>query len=161
MEKLMLSETELKTLLEAVMKGVPLAKAAGLSEDTLEGLYALARQLYASGNFKDAHTLFQALTLYDTRDYRFWMGLGGCRQALERYEEAVDAYQMASLATNLKNPEPLLYATKCLLRLNRKDEAVTALQGLLGVSDAENPDYAAVREKARSLLELLRSGDAS
>lgn len=89
------------------------------------------------------------------------MGLAGSRQALERYEEAIDAYQMAALATNLKNPEPLLYATKCLLRLNRKDEAVTALQGLLGVSDAENPDYAALREKARSLLELLRSGDAS
>ena len=68
---------------------------------------------------------------------------------------------MASIATNLKNPEPLLYATKCLLRLNRKDEAVTALQGLLGVSDAENPDYAAVRSKAETLLELLRSGDAS
>lgn len=159
-ENRMLTKEELELVLEAVLKGTSLAKATGIAQETLEGLYAVARDLYVSGNFTDAQTVFQALSLYDADDWRFWMGLAGCRQALENFSGAVDAYQMASIATNLKNPEPLFYAVKCLLKMNRKEDAVAGLQGLLELSDKTDPAYAATLEKARALLDLLRSGGA-
>lgn len=161
MSECMLSPEDLEKVVSAVMHGATVAQAAGISKDVLEGLYGVGRNLYASGNYADARTIFQALSIYDASDYRFWMGLGGSCQALEAYEAAVDAYQMASVATSLKNPEPLFYAVKCLLRMNRKEDAVAGLQGLLATADKTAPEHAAVLDKAKALLELLQKEAAN
>lgn len=156
---LLLSQADLQKLVEGLLKGASVAEANGVSADTLENLYALAYGLYNASNYKDAQTLFAALTMYDAKEYRFWMGLAGSRQALKLWQPAIDAYQMAAVATELKNPEPLFYAAKCLIQLNRKDEAQAALEGLIFMADKTHPDYRATLGKAQALLELLKSGE--
>lgn len=158
-ENLLLSQEDLQMLVKSLLEGATVAQVNGISADTLENLYALAYGLYNAGNYKDAETLFAALTVYDAKQYRFWMGLAGARQALSLYQPAIDAYQMAAVATELKNPEPLFYAAKCLIRLNQKEEALAALEGLLFMADKANPDYKPTLDKAQALLELLKSGD--
>lgn len=155
-----LTQEQLDQLVSLMMRGESMAKLIGMDPDALEGLYALAHNLYGSGNYKDAETVFRALCLYDTNDWRFWFGLGGCRQALDQLQPAFEAYQMASVATAMKNPEPLFYAVKCLLKMGRREDAIAGLQGILSMSDRSVPEYAAVLKRAEATLELLREGDA-
>ena len=156
MSEIMLSQEKLQQIVELIMRGATIAEASGISKETLEGLYSLAHKLYTSGSFKDAQVVFQALAIYNGRDSRFWMGLGGCRQALEQYEAAIDAYQLACAADQLKNPEPILYAAKCLLKLGRREDAVAGLNAVMELGDAADPRYTAVRAKAKALRELIQ-----
>ncbi len=154
-----INEKNFEAVVKAVMNGVTAGQLANVSEETLESLYALAYGLYSSGNYTDARTAFQALCLLSPKDERFWMGLGGSCQGLERYENAFDAYQMAAISTSLKNPEPLLYGVQCLLKLNRKEDAIAGLQALLDLGDKDHPKTAQCREKAKALLALLEKGE--
>ena len=151
---------QIAKIVDALRRGVTVAQAAGIKKETLEGLYAVGRNLYVAGNYKDAKVVFQALSIYDYNDPRFWLGLAGCRQAREEYEGAIDAYQMAALAGEMKNPEPLLFAVQCLLKLNRREDAIAGLKALLVIGDKNA--YAECRSKARALLEMLEpvSGEA-
>lgn len=155
-ESILLSQQQLEKLVAGVMSGATAAQAAGISQDTLESLYALGHSSYTSGNFHDAQTVFQALTIYSPNDYRFWMGLAGCRQAQKQYEAAIDAYQMAAVASLLKNPEPFLYASRCLLQLGRKEDAVVALNMLLSIGSEKDPRHQQCYGKAKALLNLLK-----
>lgn len=53
----------------------------GLSEDTLEQLYALGFNQYQAGKWDDAQKIFQALCMLDHYDARYFLGLGACRQS--------------------------------------------------------------------------------
>lgn len=150
------SQETLQRLAEGLLSGRTVAQAAGISQKTLERLYALAHGLYSSGNYTDAQVMFQALSIYAPNEYRFWMGLAGCRQALEQYQAAIEAYQMAAVATSLKNPEPLLFAVNCLIKLGRKDEAKAGIETLLNIGSDDLPQNKAVHDRARALLTLLQ-----
>lgn len=154
--QILLTQEELQKLVNGILNGATIGQAVNVSKDTLENLYALAYNLYSSGNYKDGQVVFQALCLYDPNEYKFWMGLAGCRQALKLYRTAIDAYQMAAVATTLKNPEPFLYAARCLLELNMKEEAIAAIQALLTMGDAKDPKVAACHEKGKAILALLQ-----
>ena len=141
---------------DALAAGKTLAQATNLKQENLEGLYALAYNLYSSGNFKDAETVFRALCIYDHKDIRYWMGLGGCRQALGKYQEAIEAYSMGgSVAALLSNPEPFFYAAKCFLKLGDKENAIDTLRITVEIGDKDKPENAVCHTKARQLLELL------
>lgn len=155
MSELMLSQNELQKLANGILNGATVAEASGISQDTLESLYALAHGFYTSSNYHDAQVVFQALTLYNPGDYRFWLGLAGCRQAQGQYESAIEAYQMAGVASQLKNPEPFFHAAHCLVKLGRREDAESALQGVLEIGAAD-PRYESVRHRAAALLKLLK-----
>lgn len=154
-----LSQEQLEKLFKALLNGATVAQAAGVSKDTLEGLYALAHGLYTSANYHDAQIVFQALSLYDATDYRFWMGLGACRQAQEQYEAAIDAYQMAAVASSLKNPDPIIYASKCLVKLGRKEDAIAGLKTAIKIGGESDPSHEAALKKAAALLKLLEGAE--
>lgn len=156
MNDTMYSQETLQRLAAGLLSGRTVAQAAGISQKTLEGLYALAHGLYSSGNYADAQVMFQALSIYAPNEYRFWMGLAGCRQALEQYQAAVEAYQMAAVAAELKNPEPLLFAVHCLIKLGHKDEAVVGIETLLHMGSDDDPRNKAVHDRARALLQLIQ-----
>ena len=156
---LLLSNDELKKLVAGLMNGETVSRMTGVSEETLESMYALAHGLYTSGSHHDAQVVFQALCVYNPNDYRFWMGLAGSRQALEQYAAAIDAYQMAAVATQLSTPEPFLFAARCLLKMGRKDDAVIAIKALLKLGDSANPLHVQCHDKAKALLSLLEKED--
>ncbi len=156
MSETLLNQEQLQKLVGALANGASVAEVTGMGKDKLESLYALGHGLYSSGSYEDAVKVFQALALYDSGDYRFWLGLGGCRQALGQYEAAVDAYQMAAVATQLENPEPFLFAARCLIKLGKKEDAVVAVQTVLALAKPEDARWATCRAKASAILALLK-----
>ena len=149
------SDMEIAALIKAISEGVSIGDACGMTNETIEGLYAFAYNLYSSGNYEDAATVFQALCLYQHKDVRFWMGLGGCRQANGDLKGAVDAYSMAGTVALLSDPEPFFYAARCYVQLGDKENAIGALKGLLTIGEASDPAHAQCHSQARQLLELL------
>ncbi len=149
------SNEELTKIVEALNKGAGIGDVCNVSKEQIEGLYALAYNLYASGNYKDAGTVFQALCLYSHKDYRFWMGLAGCRQAQGDLKGAVDAYSMAGTVELLEDPVPFLYAARCYIRMGDKENAIGAINGLLTLGDETKPEHAKCHAQARELLGMI------
>ena len=151
-----LSNEELAKIVKALSEGAGIGDVCNVSKEQIEGLYALAYNLYTAGNFKDGGTVFQALCLYSHKDPRFWMGLAGCRQAQNDLKGAIDAYSMAGTVQLLENPVPFLYAARCYIKLGDKENAVGAINGLLTLGDEKNPEHAKCHAQARELLSMLK-----
>ena len=154
-----LNDNEITTILNALNKGASIADVCNVSNEQIEGLYALAYNLYTAGNFPDAGTVFQALCLYKHKEARFWMGLAGCRQAQGDLKGAIDAYAMAGTVDLLRNPVPFLFAAKCYIQLGDKENAVGALKGLLTLGEESNPTHTDCHRKARALLTILNASE--
>ena len=118
-------------------------------------LYSLGYNLYTSGNYKDAETVFSGLCLYDHNDPRFWMGLAGSRQANGKYQEAVDAYGLCSAMGALASPVPLLQAGMCYLKMGDREKAQGAFVVALSMGEEGNPEHDAARGKASAMLAIL------
>ncbi|GAB1409644.1 SycD/LcrH family type III secretion system chaperone [Desulfovibrionales bacterium] len=152
-----LTDAEIQTIIQAMHNGASIGDAANIGPEMLEGLYTLGYNLYTTGNFTDAETVFQALCLYKHTEVRFWMGLAGCRQANGNLPGAIDAYSMAGVAAELADPTPFLYAANCYIKLGDKENAMGALEGLLALGDPANPAHAECHAKAKNLLDMLRN----
>jgi type III secretion system low calcium response chaperone LcrH/SycD len=152
-----LSNKELTAIVRALHEGASIGDVCNITDEQIEALYALAYNLYTSGSFTDAETVFQALCLYRHREPRFWMGLAGCRQARGNLKGAVDAYGMAGTVGLLTDPEPFLYAARCYIQMGDKENAQNAIKGLLTLGNEENPAHALCHEKARTLLTMLEN----
>ena len=150
-----LTAEQLGIMMEGIQKGLSLAEVTSMKAEDIENLYALAYNLYTSGNHKDAEVVFQSLCLYNHKEVRFWMGLAGSRQANGNLKGAIDAYAMAGTVGLLKDPLPFLYAARCYIQLGEKENAIAAIKGLMTIAEDENPVHTQCREKAAALLALL------
>lgn len=154
------SEEEIKQITKGILSGLTIADAANVKPETLEALYSLAYKCYTVENYADAETIFQALCMYNHKEEKYWLGLAGSRQALEKYQQAIDAYSMAGFATQLKNPLPFFYASQCFLKIGNKEGAVGSLKSLLTMGDDSNKDHQICKEKAQEILKLLEETQA-
>ena len=150
------TQEDINAIIDGAMKGATIAQLTNLSNDAVEGLYALAYNLYNAGNYKDAEVLFRALCVYNHTDSRFWMGLAGSCQAQEKYQPAIDAYSLAGLMTSLKDPTPFMFATQCFLKMGNKENAIGTLESISTMGD-DNPKFAQIHEQAKGLLKILKS----
>lgn len=149
------TEEEIQKITEGLMKGLTVADVTNADPKNLEALYALAYNYYTVQDYQNAQTIFQALCVYKHNEEKYWLGLAGCRQALENYQGAVDAYSMAGLSSALKNPVPFFYASQCFLKMDDKESATGSLQSLLTMGDDSNREHLLCKEKAREILKLL------
>ena len=90
------------TLLETVARALarwPLTGAApALEPADIEAIYALAHALFKESRWSQAADLFQLLVLCRPQQARGWLGLGGCREALQQRERALIAYEAGLVA---------------------------------------------------------------
>ncbi len=140
-------------------KGGTFADALEIDLDKLETLYGLAYNHYTAGNYEDAMVLFQALSLYNHNDPRFWMGLAGARQATGDLNGAVDAYSMAAMVEGMRNPEPIVFGAICYMKLGDSENAKAALEGALTLG-SDDPKHVAARQKAELLLDAINGVQA-
>lgn len=91
------SEEELEEACIAFLEGdLTLAQLEGF---TLEELYAIANlgyDLMLEGKLDDARKIFEGLVAYNPHDPYFHSALGSALQKLERFDEAVEQYRMAT-----------------------------------------------------------------
>jgi len=73
--------------------GVAPGDAVGLSQTYFDGLYELATRYYRHQHYDAAVLLYAKLLLMKPFDLPYYKGLGACYLAMERYAEAVAAYQ--------------------------------------------------------------------
>lgn len=142
-------------------KGATIGDVAGLSAEALEAGYGLAYNLYSAGNYADAEKLFSALCIYDHTDVRFWMGLGGCRQAKDNLAGAIDAYNMASIACALNDPAPAVHAGLCYLKLGDQENAAALFDAALEFGKPDDSVHQGYRDRAKALLDLIRKGEGN
>jgi type III secretion system low calcium response chaperone LcrH/SycD len=153
LEDLMADDPEMYKALTLVMSGATMADARGVTEKQMEGLYALAYQVYQAGDYKKAEAVFATLCLLDHLEKRFWLGLGGTRQQLGKHAQAAQAYGMAA-SLDLLDPVPPLHAGMCFMALKDKENAANAFRQTVLVA-GDQPDKAAYKKQGQAMLDLL------
>ena len=120
-----------------------------LSKNQLAALAALGFRFYEQGNLRDAHTLFEWLTVLDPNLYFGHAGLGA--MAL-RNEKLDDAARYLKRAAELQQQDPAVYANlgEVLLRQSYFTEAASAFDKALKLDpDERNPSA----NRARAILQ--------
>ena len=97
-----------------------------LSEPAHTLLHSLAVTRYEQGQFSKSKGLFRLLTLLTPGDARFWIGLGASLMLDGEYEEAIDAYTMASIYDE-QDPRPLAYIGQCYYHQGATEPAEASL----------------------------------
>ncbi len=138
--------------IQRLASGIRLADMKGVSEATLEALYARAHALYTQGKYADAGQLFAQLVMHSHLDRRFHKGMGACLQMQGKHDDALKYYGVASMLA-LTDPHPVVHIAECLFALSRGEEAERALRFALGQIKGE-AQYAALGERVQALLEL-------
>jgi type III secretion system low calcium response chaperone LcrH/SycD len=111
-------------------------------QDSLEALYTLAYDFYSNGKYQDAQECFRLLTLSNSLERRYWMGLGACCQLLKQYREALDCYSAAAFQDS-SDPHVHRHAADCLFHLGEIQEAREALNSALAAAK-NNPSHHAL-----------------
>ena len=97
-----------------------------LTVDEKEELYRTGYALYSSGEYRKASYLFSYLVLSDPLIGCSWHGLASCKQVLEEYSAAIEAW---NVVCKLQPQDPLGYfhAAECYLSMQQKKEALQKL----------------------------------
>lgn len=127
----------------------------GIDKPQLEALYALGYAHYQSGRFKEALSLFQGVALFDHFDARAFLGMGGARQALGDYQEALHNYSFGALMA-MDDPRFPFHAAECHHRLGDRATARDAFQMAIELAGA-NDAHADLTTRARGWIETLET----
>ncbi|PTX91918.1 CesD/SycD/LcrH family type III secretion system chaperone [Verrucomicrobia bacterium LW23] len=146
---------KLSSLLDSFFNNCSTLKdARGLSTENMEAVYSVAYSLYTNGKYEDAHKIFQFLCTFDHLERKFWLGLGGCRQMLKRYPQAVEAYAYAALL-DINDPVAASRAADCHIAMGKLDEAESALTAAVEFSRGK-PEFEKIYERSSAMLELVQ-----
>jgi type III secretion system low calcium response chaperone LcrH/SycD len=139
-------------------KGATFKQLKGFSEDEMEAVYTVAYNLFQNGKLDDAEKVFRFLCFFDHLSQKYWLGLGACRKALKNFAGAIDCFGLAGML-DLKDPRPALQAAECHIQLGKRDEAISALNAVVGYA-SENVKYAALVDRAKMMLKVLDQAPA-
>ncbi len=138
----------------ALNNGASFGKALGISDDTIEFLYARAHRWVAIGQHERAEPIFRALCLIDDSSADFWVGVGLCLRARTAWNEALDAFRTASE----KRPQwaiPHFHALDLCVRGKDWEQAAIELAAFEEKSDsATHSAIVAEVEKFKKALQL-------
>lgn len=110
------------------------------SEESLSALYAMGYELYRNGKYEDAKNFFRILTLADSFERKYWMGLAACLQMLKDYNNAIESYSAAAIQ-DPSDPYAHWHAADCYFQLGNLSKAKEALESaLITAQDHENAD---------------------
>jgi type III secretion system low calcium response chaperone LcrH/SycD len=136
-------------------EGQDLYEAAGLKVENLEALYQVGHSYYVAGDYADAETIFSTLCLYNVRNRRNWLALGGAAQAQRKYEAAVIAYSFAQLL-DLEDPESVVRTYECHLASGDLTKATETLETLQEMT-ANKPNLQELNNLSKDLLNEVRN----
>lgn len=134
-------------------EGRDLFDIAGIKQENLEALYNVGYGYYIAGDYADAETIFSTLCLYNTRNRRNWLALGGAALAQRHFDAAVIAYSFAQLL-DLEDPEPVVRTYECHLASGDLLKAREALNTLREMTSGK-PAMQQLHEQAEILLNAI------
>ena len=141
--------SDLKRQLEA------LPSRERLDDAQVEGLYALGYREFGQSRYAQALDYFKVALLYRPTNTVYLRAAAMCLQRMRNYELAVAAYTVLNFLEPSEPAHPLAIA-EC--RLLRREHAMARemLERAVSVSGSDGR-HAAVRARALSILELMRS----
>lgn len=101
-------------------------KLKKLSTEEKESLYKTGYVLYSSGEYRKASYLFGYLILSDPLIDCSWRGFASCKQLLEEYPLAIEAWNTAS-KLQPQEPSSYFHAAECYLSIQEKSQALKKL----------------------------------
>lgn len=128
-----------------------------LSEETAKELYSFGYALYQQDRYSDAAEIFLYLTFCSKTDGKNFMALGACYQAQADFQKASQLYR-CSIDLGYSDPAVHLHLGECLLRLNKKPEAVKEFR-LTAILTSDQENYLELFEKASAMVELAEKFD--
>jgi type III secretion system low calcium response chaperone LcrH/SycD len=155
-------EIKLEKMLKQILEeGILPKDALGLSDQTIEAIYAHAYRLYQSAKYKDAGYIFSLLQNLNPQDWRFYLGMGACLHRLGKYETASFMYQVAG-DIDVENPLPYYYCSDCRIKLGHFRKAAHLLKNVV-MRSVGKKEYSSLRDRAlmtiRSLEQQLQEED--
>ncbi|MEM9282498.1 MAG: SycD/LcrH family type III secretion system chaperone [Verrucomicrobiota bacterium] len=130
-------------------------EVCGLTDEEMEAAYSAAYTFFQAGKYDDAEEIFQFLALFDSSQPKYWIGLGGCREAKKEFSRAADAYIVPTLV-DTPEPQAPFRAAICCEAAGMKDEARNALAIAIEWA-SEDPTHALIKAQAESMLEKLQN----
>lgn len=126
-------EKDFFQLLEIMQKDQFEAQSLVISADLLRHLYELATICLEEKIFPDAFLLFQLLTLLMPQTFESWLGLGIAYQEQLLFNEAISAYEKASVIQE-NHPLPFIYAAECQFQLKEANQAHALIRKALDLT---------------------------
>jgi type III secretion system low calcium response chaperone LcrH/SycD len=148
-------QDKVQALMDHFSSGGTLGQIHDITEQELEAMYAAGYNLFAARKYDQAISMFKFLCLNDHLEPRWYYSLGVAQQNKGAYQEALNAFGMATLL-DMKNPRPQAQAGYCLMALQKWPEAQSALEGAIIACD-DDPAHADVKSQAEALLETVMS----
>ena len=152
---------EIATSATAMLDGVTtVADTKGISYEELEAIYKIGFTYYSTGKLAEAEKVFYALCVLSHTSSKYWTALGAVRQANKNYGDAIKAYAAASIY-DLHLPKPHYYAAECNFALGDYEAAESGVLSLMEYCPAGVGDNNKYREKAQTLLKLVKAAQDS
>ncbi|EXJ15656.1 SycD/LcrH family type III secretion system chaperone [Imhoffiella purpurea] len=143
-----------------INNGKTMRELKGIAREELEAVYGIAYNSYAGGDYQKARKLFQFLCFFDHLERKYWLGLGGCRQMLEDYAPAIEAYTFAMLLDS-SDPAPPFHAAECHIGLGDREAAISGLTAALEWSGDRPEQFRSLRARAEAMLAILEESGQS
>ena len=140
-------------LLSFIEDGGTMAMLRNIPDDAVEQMYAVAFNYFESAKYEQAHKIFQLLCTLDHYQVRFFMGLGACRQELQQYELAIDAYSFVTLI-DVNEPRAPFHAAECYLSLGNMKAAESGFYAANHFGKTQ-PAYSELAQRASAMLEEI------
>ena len=100
------------------------------STESLAAIYAIAYELYKNGKYEEAKQCFRFLTLTNSFERKYWMGLAATYQMLKSYSEAIECYSAAALQ-DFTDPYVHCHAADCFFHMGNIAKAKEALNSAI------------------------------
>jgi type III secretion system low calcium response chaperone LcrH/SycD len=111
-----------KAIMDLLSSGCTLAEALGHTVESVETVHYLAYTFYSQAKYDQAMRLFAYLLTTNHVDRRYYSGFAACMHKLNRHEEALKYYGIASVL-DLTDPEPVMHCAECFMALGNVPKA--------------------------------------
>jgi type III secretion system low calcium response chaperone LcrH/SycD len=148
-----LSAIDMKQILQSFAEGKCFQDLLEISDEVMQEFYTISMNYYENGDYADAADCFLFLLALNPLESNLWIKSGNAEQALHHFEEALEAYSMATLC-DADDPFPLLYTAQIYIFMKHKEQAKNALNICIQLID-ENPIYEPIRDSVIKLQKEL------
>lgn len=122
----------------------------------MDRAFQYAAKLVYKENFEEARAIYHFLRILNSEVFEYRFGEALCLQLLGEYEEAIDHYIIAYFLRP-DMPLVLLRIANCYLALNKKEEAISALEDCLEkAKEEESDENKSIEQQASLLLQKLQ-----
>jgi type III secretion system low calcium response chaperone LcrH/SycD len=136
-------------------EGGAIYELLGVTQEELDGIYAMAYQFLENNRFEEADNLFHLLVTYNYYNTDYAIGLGLARQGQGKLAEAADIYG-ASVAFNVNDPRLPFHAGECHFEMGNLDAAESGFT-MAALRAEGQSEHAQLKTRAEALLEAVKA----